>query len=108
MTRKTLKKGLMKDAAQKLDTGDLLDLQIEPGFISSTFNRLQTNKHLISMVKCSKQATTSFDNSAYYKDCGYCNIPFFCDIVNIGKCTSLDCKRYKMLASIWRRILIEK
>ena len=77
MSRKTLKKGLMKDAAQKLETGDLLDLQIEPGFISSTFNRLQTNKHLISMVKCSKQATTSFDNSAYYKDCGYCNIPFF-------------------------------
>ena len=66
MSRKTLKKGLMKDAAQKLETGDLLDLQIEPGFISSTFNRLQTNKHLISMVKCSKQATWNI--TGYDKD----------------------------------------
>lgn len=108
MTMKIAKKGVQKAAAKQIDPSKILDLLAKPGFISSTFNRLQTKSHVISMVTNTKKATSSFDNSAYYKDCGFCNVPFFCDIVNIDQCTSVDCRRYALLAGIWRRVLRER
>ena len=108
LDKKTLKKGVQKEAAKKIEAKQILDLLVKPGFISATFNRLQSKNHVISMVANTKRATSSFDNSAYYKDCGYCNVPFFTDLVNIGRCTSSYCRRHILLAGIWRRVLHEQ
>ena len=108
LTMKTLKKGVQKEAAKKIEPKKILDLLVEPGFISATFNRLQSKNHVISMVTNTKRATSSFDNSAYYKDCGYCNVPFFTDLVSIGRCSSSYCRRHILLAGIWRRVLHEQ
>lgn len=105
---KTLKKGVQKEAAKKIEPQKILDLLVEPGFISATFNRLQSKNHIISMVANTKRATSSFDNSAFYKDCGYCNVPFYTDLANIGRCTSSYCRRHTLLAGIWRRVLHEQ
>ena len=102
---KTAKKGVQKAADKKIEASQILDLLTEPGFISATFNRLQAKNHVIYHVTNTKRATSSFDNSAYYKDCGYCNVPFFTDLPNIERCSSADCKQYKLLAGIWRRVL---
>ena len=108
LTMKTAKKGVEKEAANKIEPQRILDLLVEPGFISATFNRLQSKNHIISMVTNTKRATSSFDNSAYYKDCGYCNVPFFTDLANIARCTSSYCRRHTLLAGIWRRVLHEQ
>ena len=108
LDKKTLKKGVQKEAAKKIEAKQILDLLVKPGFISATFNRLQSKNHVISMVSNTKRATSSFDNSAYYKDCGYCNVPFFTDLVNIGRCTSSYCRRHILMAGIWRRVLHEQ
>ena len=94
-------------AALLIPTPKVLDLLCEPGFISTKFNRLQAKNHMISMETTTKPATSSFDNSAYYRDCDLCNVPFSCKIHNIKKCESIDCKCLKVLAGIWRRLLHE-
>ena len=108
LTIKTAKKGVEKEAAKKIEARKILDLLVHPGFISATFNRLQSKNHVISMVTNTKRATSSFDNSGYYKDCGYCNVPFFTDVVNIGRCTSPYCRRFTLMSGIWRRVLHEQ
>ena len=49
LTMKTLKKGVQKEAAKKIEPQKILDLLVEPGFISATFNRLQSKNHVISI-----------------------------------------------------------
>ena len=101
---KTAKKGCPASAAKKLHTNDLLGLIIEPGIVKADFNKLQSKNHIISMLHQEKMVSNSFDNSAFYKDCNMCNVPFNCSIKNIQKCRSIECRKNKLLIKIWHRI----
>ena len=104
MDTKTVKKGCPALAAKKLRTKALLGLIIEPGIVKTTFKKLQSKKHIISMLHQEKVVSNSFDNSAFYKDCNMCNVPFNCSIKNIHKCRSIECRKNKLLVKIWYRI----
>ena len=105
MERKTVKKGCPAPAASKIKNKDLLSLIQKPGILKAKFRRLQSKKHIISMIHQEKQISTSFDNSAYYKTCGLCNVPFFCSLKNIKICDSVDCRRSNLLVNIWHRVI---
>ena len=101
LDRKSAKKGLPAKAAARISTKDLLALVGKPGAVKAGFKKLQSKNHIISMIHQEKMATNSFDNSALYKDCNMCNVPFDCDLKNIAKCTSIDCKKNKLLCKVW-------
>ena len=103
LDRKTLKKGVPARAAERISTKDLLALISKPGVVKADFQKLQSKNHMIHMIHQEKVATNSFDNSAFYKDCNMCNVPFDCDLKNIGKCTSIDCEKNRLLVKIWHR-----
>ena len=105
MTRKMVKKGCPARSASKLKTKDILGLLKEPNILKAKFQKLQSKKHIISMIQQTKKVSSSFDNSAFYKSCGLCNVPFHCDLKNIEQCDSIDCRRNKLLLNIWYRIL---
>ena len=101
---KATKKGCPALATKKLRTKALLGLIIEPGIVKENFKRLQSKSHIISMLHQEKMVSNSFDNSAFYKDCNMCNVPFDCSIKKIQKCRSVECKKNKLLVKIWHRI----
>ena len=101
---KATKKGCPASAAKKLRTKALLGLIIEPGIVKANFNKLQSKKHIISMLHQEKMISNSFDNSAFYKDCNMCNVPFNCSIKKIRKCRSVECQKNKLLVKIWYRV----
>lgn len=103
LNRKTLKKGLPGKAAERISTKDLLALIGKPGVVKADFKKLQSYQHIISMIHQEKMATNSFDNSAFYKDCNMCNVPYDCDLKDISKCTSIDCEKNRLLVKIWHR-----
>ena len=103
LRRKILKKGCDRQAANEMRTQDLLRMVKEPSIVKAKFNRLNAKAHVIRMIHQEKSVTNSFDNSAFYKDCGLCNIPFHCTIPEIDKCDSLRCKRNRLLADMWYR-----
>ena len=105
LSRKTVKKGCPGRAAEKLATKDILGLIKSPGVLKTSFNTLSSKKHIIRMIKMDKKVSNSFDNSAYYRSCGMCNIPFFCTLENISECNSIDCRRNKLLVDIWHRLV---
>ena len=59
------------------------------------------------MIGGSKTASTSFDNSAYYKTCTLCNVPFHCTLEDVKLCKSIECDLNKLLVDVWYRILNE-
>ena len=67
--------------------------------IKTEFKKLSAHKHKIEMI------SNSFDNSAFYKTCGICNVPFHCTIKNIEICEDINCKLQTLLVSIWNRLL---
>ena len=101
---KAAKKGCPALAAKKMRTKALLGLIIEPGIVKTEFKKLQSKKHTISMLHQEKVVSNSFDNSAFYKDCNMCNVPFNCSIKRIHKCRSVECRKNKLLVKIWYRI----
>ena len=103
LDRKTVKKGVPAKAAERISTRDLLALIDKPGVVKADFQKLQSKNHMIHMIHQEKIATSSFDNSAFYKDCNMCNVPFDCDLKNIDKCTSIDCEKNRLLVKIWHR-----
>ncbi len=107
MKRKTVKKGCPVRAASKLKTKNILGLIKEPNILKAKFQKLQSKKHIISMIQQEKKVSNSFDNSAFYKSCGLCNIPFHCDLKEIEKCDYIDCKRNKLLVNIWHHLLLK-
>ena len=104
LDRKTVKKGCPKGAASKLKTNDILGLIKQPGILKAQFKKLQSKRHIISMIKQEKRVSSSFDNSAFYKSCGLCNVPFFCTIKDIEICQSIDCRQNNLLVNIWHRL----
>jgi hypothetical protein len=104
LQRKTVKKGCPQAAAKKIEDKEIIGLLQKPGIIKSSFNKLAAKKHKIQMIHQEKNVSNSFDNSAFYKSCGLCNVPFHCTIVN-ETCSDTNCKRDKLLSSIWHRLL---
>ena len=104
LLRKDKKKGCTNRAAKKISNKKILGLPMKPSIITVDFKKLQAKRHLISMVKTTKTVSNSFDDSAYYRTCGLCNIPFNCTIPDIGNCKSLDCKLNQLLIRIWYRL----
>ena len=103
LKRKSRKKGCPKRAAKGISNKDILSLKKRPGVIKVSYNKLQAKRHKISMINQTKVVVNSFDDGAFYKDCGLCNIPFNCSIPNIETCTSPDCKLNKLCIDIWSR-----
>jgi hypothetical protein len=108
LKRKIVKKGCPSRAANQIENKDILGLIKSPGIIKANFNKLQSNKHMINMIKQTKSVSNSFDNSAFYKSCGICNIPFNCTMKDIKVCKSSDCQLSKLLVDIWFRVINEK
>ena len=108
LKRKILKKGCDRQAANEMKNKDLLRMVIEPGIVKAKFNRLNAKGHVIKMIEQEKSVTSSFDNSAFYKDCGLCNVPFHSSLESIEHCDSLRCKRNRLLADMWFRLECKK
>lgn len=94
-------KGIPARAALKLLDKDILRLLKEPSSISAEFRKLTSRKHVVSLIKQSKSVSNSFDNSAYYRSCGLCNIPFKTTLPDEATCKSMDCERLKILVDVW-------
>ena len=101
LRRKILKKGCDRQAANEMRNEDILRMVKEPSIVKAKFNRLNAKAHVIRMIQQEKSVTNFFDNSAFYKDCGLCNVPFHCSLPNIEHCDSLRCKRNRLLADMW-------
>ena len=105
LERKTVKKGCPGGAARKLEDKNIISLLKDPGCLKASFNKFQSKNHSISMINQKKQVTSSFDDSAFYKNCGLCNIPFNCTLSDSEICTSVNCDRNRILSKIWCRVL---
>ena len=107
LQRKTVKKGCPQPAAKQIKDKEIIGLQSlqKPSIIKTHFNKLSVHKHKIEMISTTKAVSNSFDNSAFYKTCGVCNVPFHCTIDNISLCTDTNCKLQSLLVSIWNRLL---
>ena len=105
MRRKTIKKGCPQRSAKDIKDKDILSLIKNPGIIKANFNKLQSKKHIISMIHQQKNVSNSFDNSAMYKSCELCNVPFHCTLSSIEICDSIDCQRDRLLVNIWYRLV---
>lgn len=105
LERKTVKKGCPVSMASKLEDKNILTLLKKPDYLKTSFNKLQSKNHSIRMINQKKKVSSSFDNSAYYKNCGLCNLPFNCTLTNFEICTSVNCDRNRILINIWHRIL---
>lgn len=103
LQKKVKQKGIPAKAASKLKDKDILALFKKPSSMSTEFRKLSSKKHVISLIKQSKSVTNSFDNSAYYRSCGICNIPFNTTLPDEGICKSVDCERVKILIDVWYR-----
>ena len=107
MNRKTVKKGCPQKSAEQISTAQLLNLIRKPSVIRAEYTKLQSKNHVIEMIGGSKTASTSFDNSAYYKTCTLCNVPFHCTLEDVKLCKSIECDLNKLLVDVWYRILNE-
>ena len=105
LKRKVTVKGCQARAAEKLTDSEILGLFQEPGVLKARFKSLRSSKHIISMIQQEKNVSNSFDNSAMYRSCGLCNVPFDCTLDNIAFCSSVDCKLMKLLLDIWYRVV---
>ena len=105
LQRKTVKKGCPQSAAKKIKDKEIIGLLQKPKIIKTNFKTLSSHKHQIKMIHQEKTVSNSFDNSAFYKTCGLCNVPFHCTIENIEICTDINCKLMTLLVSIWNRLL---
>lgn len=105
LQRNNKNKGIPASAAEKLTDSEILELPLKPGVLTARFRSLRSNKHLISMIQQDKNVSSSFDNSALYRSCNLCNVPFNCTLKNIGLCVSAECKRNRHLAKIWHRLV---
>ena len=105
LIRKNTKKGMPARSAKKLKDSEILGLIRNPGVLKAKFRSLRSNKHLISMIQQEKNVTNSFDNSAKYRSCNLCNLPFNCTLANVDLCSSSDCKRNRLLVDIWHRLV---
>jgi hypothetical protein len=105
ITRKIVKKGCPKKSMKQLKDKDILGLIKSPNIMKANFNKLQSKTHKISMINQTKRVSSSFDNSAFYKSCGICNVPFFCDIKDVSTCKSVECKKSKLLIDIWSKVV---
>ena len=105
LSRKDTLKGVKKAAVHQMTNKQILELKGKPpGIIKVNFKKLQAKRHKITMIKQTKTASNSFDDSAFYRNCDLCNIPFNCTLPNAEICTSLDCKLNKLLIDIWARL----
>ena len=104
---KTKKKGCPHQAAKNIKTKDVLRMVKQPTIQKCNYSTLSSKAHSIRMVHYEKSVTNSFDNGAFYKNCGLCNIPFHCTIPNIEHCDSLRCKRNRIMVNIWFRLVNE-
>lgn len=107
LIRKAKQKGIPARAALKLTDEEILQLFKAPSSISTEFKKLSSKKHVISLIKQSKSVSNSFDNSAYYRSCGLCNIPFNTTLPDEKICKSVDCERVKLLIDVWYRYVSE-
>ena len=105
LQRKTVKKGCPQSAAKKIKDKEIIGIIQKPGIIKTQFNKLSAHRHKIEMIHQEKAVSNSFDNSAFYKTCGVCNVPFHCTVENIEICTDNNCKLQTLLVSIWNRLL---
>ena len=103
LIRKAKQKGIPARAALKLTDAEILRLFKKPCSMSTEFRKLSSKKHVISLIKQSKSVSNSFDNSAYYRSCGLCNMPFNTTLPDEEICKSVDCERVKLLIDVWYR-----
>ena len=107
MERKTVKKGCQHKSAEEIKTVQLLNLIRSPGIIKAPYTKLQSKNHTINMIGGTKTVSSSFDNSAFYRSCNLCNVPFSCTLKDIKKCDSIDCDLSKLCVDIWHRLISE-
>lgn len=105
LVRKDTVKGMPARSAKKLKDSEIIGLLRKPGILKAKYRSLRSNKHLISMIQQEKNVTNSFDNSAKYRSCNLCNVPFNCTLPNVDICSSSDCKRNRLLVDIWHRLV---
>ena len=105
LVRKDTVKGMPARSAKKLKDSEIIGLLRKPGILKAKYRSLRSNKHLISMIQQEKNVTNSFDNSAKYRSCNLCNVPFNCTLPNVDICSSSDCKRNCLLVDIWHRLV---
>ena len=105
LKRSNTKKGCPSRSAKKLKDSEILGLIQKPGVLTAKFRSLRSHKHLISMIQQDKSVSNSFDNSAMYRSCNLCNVPFNSTLPNIALCRSVDCKLNRLLVDIWHRLV---
>ena len=108
LLRVAKQKGIPARAALRLSNKEILELFKKPSSMSTEFRKLSSKKHVISLIKQSKSVSNSFDNSAYYRSCGLCNMPFNTTLPDEGICKSVDCERVKLLIDVWYRYVSKK
>ena len=101
----TTLKGCQAKAAKKIPDSEVLELLKTPSSISTSFRKLASKNHVISLIKQTKSVSNSFDNSAYYRSCGLCNIPFNTTLPDEKICRSVYCERNRLLIDVWYRKL---
>ena len=71
----------------------------------ASYRKIQSKKHVISLIEQTKTVSNSFDNSAFYRTCGLCNIPFNTTLEDEKICSSIHCERAQNLIDVWYRRL---
>ena len=107
LQKKTTLKGCKAGAAKDIPDTSLLERITTPTVATASFRKLASKNHTISLIQQTKSVTNSFDNSAYYRSCGLCNIPFNTTIPDEKICRSVDCERAQLLSGLWYRKLNE-
>ena len=105
LQQKTTLKGCQAKAAKNIPDTSLLERITTPSVATASFRKLASKNHTISLIQQTKSVTNSFDNSAYYRSCGLCNIPFNTTLPDDKICRSVDCERNRLLIDVWYRKL---
>ena len=101
LQKSTTLKGCQAGAAENIPNKKQLELLNTPSTATVSFKKLRSKRHVISLIKQTKSVSNSFDNSAFYRSCGLCNIPFNTTLPNQKICKSLDCERNQLLIDSW-------
>jgi hypothetical protein len=105
LQNETTLKGCQAGAARDISNKKMLEIVSgTPSTATASFRKLASKRHVVSLIKQTKSVTNSFDNSAYYRTCGLCNIPFNTSLPNEKICKSIDCERNRHLIDVWYRI----
>ena len=101
----TKKKGVRNAEANQIGDKRVLRQLRKASSTVVSYRKLESRRHVISLIKQKKTVSNSFDNSAYYRTCGLCNIPFNTTLKDENICKSVDCERAQLFIDVWYGIL---